>query len=612
MTSPGAVGPRPTISPADLARRPPFRFLSEARPPSYNRPALFLRLGLALLVVLGPRAALAQEQNGVPEAVDLQLFHPAVGAGGWISIEQPTVPSHLAFTVGLAASWATGVLQVDKEGETHDLVPWAIGGDLTIALGLFQFLQIGIDLPLQSAEVLRLGDLVEGRFDATTLETAVGDPRFLVEVPLLRGRFRLAALLDLGLPLGASSRWIGSPRYVLTPTVLAAGDAGPVVVSGSVGWSFRQEHRTCDLNEGNDALACSRGVGFEVDDELALGAGVRAPFARRFGALAEVIARIPAAAPVEAITLPIEARLGVDATLAQGLTVFAGVGRGLSEGYGTPGIRAIVGARQTFEPRECAYGPEDDDGFEDGDFCRDPDNDEDGVLDERDACPNDAEDADGFADRDGCPDPDNDADGIADAPDRCPLAAEDRDGLQDEDGCPDDDNDQDHVADWLDSCPMDPEDADSFEDDDGCPEPGPTAGTVTVTETRILISERIFFDYDRDTIRPVSLSILDSVAQVIRDTPHIRQVRIEGYTDSVGDEQYNLDLSYRRARAVLEYLVSKGVERPRLSYIGYGEQSPIADNGTPEGQALNRRVEFTIVGQQEPQATPPRQRRGHR
>ena len=560
--------------------------------------------------VLAPRVTLAQSQNGVPEAVDLQLFHPAVGAAGWMSMEQPSVPSHLALTVGLSANYATRVLQVDKEGETHDLVPWAFGADLTVALGLFQFLELGLDLPLESSEFLTLGHLVEGEFEATDTVTGVGDPRVLIKVPLLRRGLRLAAMIDLGLPLSRTSRWNGGPRFAIVPTLLAATEAGPVTLSSSLGWIFRQEHRTCDPQDGDDALACSLGAGFEVDDELALGVGLRVPFASRFGAIAEGVLRIPVAAAVETIATPFEARLGLDAEVVPGLTATVGVGRGVSAGYGTPAIRAILGARMTFESRTCTTGPEDEDGFEDGDFCRDPDNDGDGIEDDVDACPNDAEDVDGFADRDGCPDPDNDADGLADGADQCPLAAEDRDGFQDEDGCPDEDNDQDRVADWADDCPMDPEDPDQFEDDDGCPEPGPTAGTVTVTETRILISERIFFDYDRDTIRSVSLPILDSVAQVIRDTARIRQVRIEGYTDAAGEEQYNLDLSYRRARAVLEYLASKGVERGRLSYIGYGEQNPIADNTTPEGQALNRRVEFTILAQREQQAPPPRPRRG--
>jgi outer membrane protein OmpA-like peptidoglycan-associated protein len=522
-----------------------------------------------------------------------------------MSLEQATVPSHLAFTAGLSVSYARDVLEVERNGRVRPAVPSQIGVDLTLALGLFQFLELGVDVPFQIVEGHRITDLVSSSPGPTESFRGAADPRFVVKVPILRGGLRLAALLDLELPLGRASGWIGAPRYALQPAVLAGATAGPLQIAGGVALALRQEHRTCDHHAtARPEVRCDLGAGFEIDDELALSAGARLPVGERFAVLAEGLLRIPVSAPIESVTLPVELRLGVDAVLTEGLVTYAGLGRGLSEGYGTPAFRGIVGVRKTFEAQACPTGPEDEDGYEDGDFCRDPDNDRDGILDEADVCPNDAEDEDGFSDRDGCPDRDNDADGIADAADRCPLEAEDRDGLQDDDGCPDPDNDQDRVVDYRDDCPMDPEDADQFEDEDGCPEPGPTAGTVTLTETRILISERIFFDYDRDTIRSVSLGILDSVAQVMRDTPRIRQVRIEGYTDSVGEVQYNLDLSYRRARAVLEYLVSKSVARNQLTYIGYGEQSPVADNTTPEGQALNRRVEFTIVSQESPAQAP--------
>ncbi len=142
---------------------------------------------------------------------------------------------------------------------------------------------------------------------------------------------------------------------------------------------------------------------------------------------------------------------------------------------------------------------------------------------------------------------------------------------------------------------MEPEDHDDFEDDDGCPEPGPEAAVITVTDSRILISERIYFDFGSETIRSVSLPLLDQVAEVINALSASRHIRVEGYTDSEGNDEYNLDLSYRRARAVVEYMVQRGVARRRTDYVGYGEVGPVAPNDSPEGRALNRRVEFTII-----------------
>jgi outer membrane protein OmpA-like peptidoglycan-associated protein len=276
-------------------------------------------------------------------------------------------------------------------------------------------------------------------------------------------------------------------------------------------------------------------------------------------------------------------------------TIDVGVGTGVLAGYGAPQVRGFVIVRYSNEREPCAAGPEDFDGFEDGDFCAELDNDADGLEDDADQCPNDPEDMDGFSDEDGCPDPDNDADGILDNDDTCPLESEDIDAYQDGDGCPEPDNDGDGIADGVDQCPMEPEDRDGYQDDDGCPEPGPGQATVTVTDTRILISERIYFDFDTSEIRSVSLPLLDQVADVIRSLPGRRRIRVEGYTDSEGDDAYNADLSYTRARAVVDYLVGRGASRDRLLYEGYGERNPVAPNDSPEGRALNRRVEFTIM-----------------
>ena len=77
--------------------------------------------------------------------------------------------------------------------------------------------------------------------------------------------------------------------------------------------------------------------------------------------------------------------------------------------------------------------------------------------------------------------------------------------------------------------------------------------------------------------------------------PAHKRVRVEGHTDDAGNREHNIDLSFRRAKAVVEYLKSRGVAPERLEYMGYGGTKPLADNRTPEGRALNRRVQFTLV-----------------
>jgi len=251
--------------------------------------------------------------------------------------------------------------------------------------------------------------------------------------------------------------------------------------------------------------------------------------------------------------------------------------------------------RAALDTATCSSGPEDYDGWQDADGCADLDNDGDGIPDTADACPNDAEDRDGFADADGCPDPDNDADGLVDARDLCPDHSEDRDGFQDLDGCPEPDNDGDGVADGQDRCGLDPEDRDGFDDEDGCPEPGPGHPTVTLSGSRLLMSDRIFFEDEADTLHPMSMPALDALAAAMQSLAGHPRVRVEGHTDDSGNPQANIDLSYRRARAVVEYLKAQGVPAERLEYVGRGSAQPLAPNTTAEGRALNRRVEFVVI-----------------
>jgi len=127
-----------------------------------------------------------------------------------------------------------------------------------------------------------------------------------------------------------------------------------------------------------------------------------------------------------------------------------------------------------------------------------------------------------------------------------------------------------------------------------------TAGTgIDVSETPdgtgILVNlPDVTFAVDSTDITPSFRTALDQVAQSMIQYPN-SLVDVMGHTDSTGAESYNLDLSRRRAEAVSNYLVSRGVSRARLATVGYGEQYPVADNTTPEGRAQNRRVEIRIT-----------------
>lgn len=103
----------------------------------------------------------------------------------------------------------------------------------------------------------------------------------------------------------------------------------------------------------------------------------------------------------------------------------------------------------------------------------------------------------------------------------------------------------------------------------------------------------ITFDVDRSDINPAFYNVLDSVALVLKEFEKT-YVDVLGHTDSTGSDAYNQDLSMRRASAVASYLMGKNVQGERFLIRGMGEAAPIASNDTPEGRALNRRVEITL------------------
>jgi outer membrane protein OmpA-like peptidoglycan-associated protein len=244
----------------------------------------------------------------------------------------------------------------------------------------------------------------------------------------------------------------------------------------------------------------------------------------------------------------------------------------------------------------CPSEPEDRDGYDDADGCPDPDNDHDGVNDDRDRCPNKAETNPRAADADGCPDVtvDTDGDGLEDKADKCPNEREDNDDWADDDGCPEWDNDKDGFKDDADACPFQAEVINGVEDQDGCPDQTPTA-KVRVTADKIEILEKVYFETGKDVIKPQSYGILDQVATVMKSRADLKAVQVEGHTDDQGPDAKNMKLSQKRAEAVRSYLIREGVAAERLQAKGFGETLPIDSNGSENGRANNRRVEFRIL-----------------
>jgi len=125
------------------------------------------------------------------------------------------------------------------------------------------------------------------------------------------------------------------------------------------------------------------------------------------------------------------------------------------------------------------------------------------------------------------------------------------------------------------------------------PEPEPLTAPAQVYKKKIVLRGSNFA-FDSANLSPAAQDLLrEDVAELIEDTA--LKIRIEGYTDSIGSEAYNLSLSEKRANSVKGYLVGEGIAADRILTIGFGEQYPVTSNETEEGRAKNRRAEIKII-----------------
>ncbi len=218
------------------------------------------------------------------------------------------------------------------------------------------------------------------------------------------------------------------------------------------------------------------------------------------------------------------------------------------------------------------------------------DTDRDGVADHLDRCPDTP--AGTAVDAEGCPRArtaaDSDGDGVEDNRDKCPGTPA---GVPvNAQGCPRD-SDGDGVFDMDDACPDTP--AGTSVDATGCPVKKRAAQPAA--DARDALTLDIQFAPNRAQLDPASRAQLEEAAAFVRRYPGSR-IRVEGYTDSVGTETYNLKLSQQRAESVRSTLAREyDIAPERIQAKGYGEANPVADNATPEGRLQNRRVVITIL-----------------
>ncbi len=617
------------------------------------RLAVSTRLSTAVLTTL--LLATTMTRVAAQPAGDLTLdpFRPAIDSRGYLTVNASQTLGHKEVSFGLGSlSWGHKLLAFEN-GEARYSVDDVITATLIAAFGVRvgpADLEVAASLPLTILSGDRGPDDLGDPGNSNDDQNFGLDGQGIGNIGLhLKTRFLktsrpphvgIGVIASVFLPTAnPSSSFMGEKQ--LTPQLMGIldkqfGRRGRLRIALNGGIRLRSETSFTDTG---DLGAPATNQTIRAAAEIPFGLGIAyALTPQKFDVVAELMGTVPLGNNER--YQPLEALAGIKVYLARNSFLSLGAGRGLAPAKGAnPSVRAFIGI--VFEPNlgdrdgdglkddidKCPDDPEDRDGFEDDDGCPDPDNDRDQILDEDDRCPNvpedrdgnqdedgcpegdsndrdgdrilddvdkcpdDPEDYDGFEDEDGCPELDNDQDKILDVDDLCPDNPEDYDRFEDEDGCPDLDNDKDKIVDTLDACPNEPETYNNVKDDDGCPDKGPVIDQGSI----LVILEPINFEYNKAVIKRDSFNILDAVFASLQGNTDIQLVEVSGHTDERGDDAYNLDLSDRRAAAVVKYLTDKGVDPSRLASQGYGETSPINPAHTQAAWAVNRRVEFLII-----------------
>lgn len=459
----------------------------------------------------------------------------ALSLEGGFAVETAGAATKGTRSLGVVIDYASGLLALKLGDERDELLASRLSLNILAGWSLGR-VEIAANLPLA---VLQSSD-----FSMLERQGVTG-PLVSPIAPSALGDLRVGAKVPL---LDASSFPIGVAAMVDARLPTGNGDAfygDGFAVTPSIVLSRPLGRLRLDAQLGYLFRDVGQYAQLVVHDMLVYGAGATLKLPslaalHRWVAIGEVVGGWPRGNDLQTqrYRSPLSARAGVRMFLSRALAVETGAGTGLGEaGFGRESWRVFVGARWT--------------GVGAGNGDEDPD--KDGIPNAKDQCPLDA----GPAELDGCPDLDGDA-----------------------------------IPDREDDCPREPGPAQN----DGCPlkEEEPI---VEIETERLSLKDAIHFDTAKDTIKSESFKILDEIARILVDHPELKKVRVEGHTDNVGGASYNKDLSQRRAASVVRYLSTKNLG-DRLVPMGYGFERPIASNQTAGGRAKNRRVEFTILGEE--------------
>ena len=556
---------------------------------------------LALLALL-PSTALAQSAGFA-----INRFDPAERGSDWFAADSLDMRGHGRVMLGATGDFSEKPLVLyDRDGDEQKAI---IKHQLFVHVGasvvLWERLRLGVNLPVLAFQSGQRGTVQGTPFEADDGPT-VGDLRLAADVRLLgsyRSPFSLAAGVAVFAPTGKQEAFAGDGKVRVLPRLLLAGDIGNFAYAAKLGVQYRANDAGFNGSTKGTEAVVAAAIGYRSNDgKLVLGP--------EFFGSTVVTSGDALFAKRET---PFELLFGAHYKVTDDVRLGAGVGPGLTRGFGAPQVRGLLSLEWAPEPNKepLVLRPVPSD------------RDKDGILDVDDACPDEPGVKSDDPKKNGCPLPaDRDKDGILDVDDACP----DEPGIKNEDteknGCPRRDADKDGIFDDEDACVNDPgvrttdpltngcpppkdTDKDSIIDpEDACPQafgprdPDPKKNgcpAARVEQGQIKILERVEFENNSAKLRPESDRILNAVLAVMKEHSEFTKLGVEGHTDNRGAAGHNLDLSRRRAASVMKWLVDHGIAATRLSSKGLGMTKPIDSNDSDAGRQNNRRVEFHIL-----------------
>jgi len=577
---------------------------------SHRRAALLI----SLLITFPGATALSQPAPAQPQSSQgfaLNRFEPSERGSEWFALESLDLRGEGRLALGAVGDWGHKPLVLyatdgsEKTLIVRDQLFVHLGGSLVLA----NRFRLSASFPIAAYEAGEPGTLGNTTY-APPSSASIGDLRLGADARLVGefgDPFTAAVGLQLQVPTGQRGDYTGDGKVRLAPRLLGAGEVGSFVYALKLGVQYRALDATfADSPIGTEVLfGASAGIR-TAEKNLVIGPEL-------YGSTVVTSSD----AVFKARSTPLEVILGGHYTVANDFRFGAGIGPGLTRGFGTPQVRVLAsvelvpaiiapplppadrdndGVRDTDDACPDTPGVKTDDPKTNGCPPPPPDRDKDGVLDADDACP----DTPGIKTDDpktnGCPPPaDRDNDGVPDPNDACP----DTPGVRTDDpktnGCPPPppDRDNDGIPDPEDACPETPGPKNEDPKKNGCPEARIEAGEIKILQ-------QVKFKTNSAEILSVSDGTLNAVVAILNEHPEIKNVRVEGHTDNRGGAAMNMGLSSRRAASVVKWLVSHGIDKGRLVSKGFGLTRPLDSNDTEEGRQNNRRVEFHIEAGQEP------------